>query len=355
MFDARDDRMFPRARFIAMTKPSSRATDMQELTDRVRGAIWGQLVGDAYCLGTHWIYDLDEMKRTYPGGINGFEASVPGHYHAGKVPGDPTHYGDAASLLLQSVAERGQANAQDFGRRFVARFGSADYHGYLDHSMKDTLANAAAFTREHPGEAFDFQQGGDDDQLATVSRLAPVVTLAALRGTGQAELLRQVEGVTRVTQNNNRAVAYAKAAALVLAALLADQTVPAALAAAEASILQVAPEHGEEVRDKFRAAESTAALSVEAATAEFGQSCPLEHSFPSSVHCLVKHADSYRDAMHANAAAGGDNAGRAGMLGAWLGAHLGLDAVPAAWRERLTASAQIKGSIEKLLASGIVR
>ena len=163
--------------------------------------------------------------------------------------------------------------------------------------MKDTLANAAAFTRDHPGEAFAFQQGGDDDQLATVSRLASVVALAALRGTGQAELLRQVEAVTRVTQ---------------LAALLTGQTVPAALAAAEASILTLAPEHGEEVCEKFRAAANADTKSVEAATAEFGQSCPLEHSIPSAMHCLSKHADSYPEAMHANAAAGGDNAGRAG-------------------------------------------
>ena len=217
--------------------------------------------------------------------------------------------------------------------------------------MKDTLANAAAFTRDHPGEAFAFQQGGDDDQLATVSRLASVVALAALRGTGQAELLRQVEAVTRVTQNNECAVAYAKADVLVLAALLTGQTVPAALAAAEASILTLAPEHGEEVCEKFRAAANADTKSVEAATAEFGQSCPLEHSIPSAMHCLSKHADSYPEAMHANAAAGGDNAGRAGLLGAWLGAHLNLSAIPAMWRERLGAHTQIEGSIEKLLVA----
>ena len=334
-----------------MTTPLSPATDLEKLADRVRGAIWGQLVGDAYCLGTHWIYDLDELKRTYSGGIHGFEVPTANHYHTGKVAGDPTHYGDTALLLLQSVAERGQVDAQDFGRRFVARFGSADYRGYLDHSMKDTLANAAAFTRDHPSEPFDFQQGGDDDQLATVSRLAPVVALAALRGIGQAELLRQVEAVTRVTQDNSRAIAYAKAAALVLTGLLAGQTVPAALAAAETVILTLASEHGAEVRDKFRAAANASGQSVEAATAGFGQSCPLEHSFPSSVHCLVEHAESYSDAMHANAAAGGDNAGRAGMLGAWLGAHLGLSAIPATWRERLTARVQTELSIEKLLAT----
>ena len=336
-----------------MTTPSSPPTNVMDLTDRVRGAIWGQLVGDAYCLGTHWIYDLDEMKQTYPGGINGFEVPTANHYHAGKVAGDPTHYGDAALLLLQSVAERGQLDARDFGQRFVARFGSAGYRGYLDHSMKDTLANAAAFARDHPGEPFDFQQGGDDDQLATVSRLAPVVALAVLRGTWQTELLKRVEAVTRVTQNNPRAVAYAKAAALVLAELLAGKTPSEAFAAAEKAVLSLEPEHGEEVRQKFRAAADAADKSVETATAGFGQSCPLEHSFPSAVHCLIKHADSYVDAMHANAAAGGDNAGRAGLLGAWLGAHLGAAAIPAAWCERLRAYAEINTNTEKLLRGSV--
>ena len=121
-----------------MTMTASRTTHAWDSADRVRGAIWGQLVGDAYCLGTHWIYDLDELKRTFPGGVQGFETPAASHYHAGKVAGDSTHYGDAALLLLQSVAERGQVEATNFGRRFVARFGSPGYRGYLDHSMKDT-------------------------------------------------------------------------------------------------------------------------------------------------------------------------------------------------------------------------
>ena len=320
------------------------------LTDRVRGAIWGQLVGDAFCLGVHWIYDLRELRRVHPDGVHGFEAPAADHYHRGKVPGDQTHYGAAALLLLQSVAELGRVDAQDFGRRFLEHFRSFEGRDYRDHATKDTLANAAAFAEQHPGETFDYQQGADDDQLATVSRLAPVVALAVLRGTPRADLLHQVETVTRVTQNNPRAIAYAKADALVLAALLDGKTLHAALGSARDALAEVEPEHGREVVEKFRVAAAGTLLTVEAATQEFGQSCPLEHSFPSSVHCLVKHSTSYNDAMLANAAAGGDNAGRAGMIGAWAGAHLGVNAVPESWRARLTASAQIGGWIETLLA-----
>src|SRR5689334_4039769 len=109
------------------------------LTDHLKGTIWGQFVGDAFCLGSHWIYDLNQLDNRFPGGVNGFDAPEAGHYHAGKNPGDFTHYGDAALLMLQSIAQQGHFSPQDFGARFVALFGSDQYRGYLDHATKGTL------------------------------------------------------------------------------------------------------------------------------------------------------------------------------------------------------------------------
>ena len=44
--------------------------------DRFRGAVWGQFVGDAAALGTHWIYDLAELQQLYPGSVHGFNRGV---------------------------------------------------------------------------------------------------------------------------------------------------------------------------------------------------------------------------------------------------------------------------------------
>ena len=85
------------------------------IDSRIRGAIWGQFAGDAFCLGSHWIYDLTELERRFPGGPQGFESPVSGHYHFGKRSGDLTHYGDGALLLLQSLAKQGRFDAVDFG------------------------------------------------------------------------------------------------------------------------------------------------------------------------------------------------------------------------------------------------
>src|SRR3954452_11229962 len=101
------------------------------LAERMRGAIWGQLVGDAFCLGSHWIYNLTELETAFPGGVHGFEAPREGHYHFGKKPGEQTHYGDAALVMLESVAELGHFDPVDFLRRFEVRFGPS-YTGYRD-------------------------------------------------------------------------------------------------------------------------------------------------------------------------------------------------------------------------------
>jgi ADP-ribosylglycohydrolase len=37
------------------------------------------------------------------------------------------------------------------------------------------------------------------------------------------------------------------------------------------------------------------------------------------------------------------------MLGAWLGAHLGIDAIPRDWRSKLTAESRISAALDRIL------
>jgi ADP-ribosylglycohydrolase len=314
-------------------------------SERLRGAIWGQFVGDAFCLGSHWIYNLTELENAFPGGVHGFEAPGEGHYHFGKQPGDQTHYGDGALVMLESVAELDRFDENDFLRRFEEKFGSADYKGYCDKATRGTLENARVWREEHPTQPVDAQNGADDDQLATASRLAPVVVAHR----SDPDLLSVVERATRVCQNNERAVVFMKANALILRELLAGRDLHSALHRAEEGVMAADAKRGVEVRRKIAAGMNASLKKVLQATVdEFGQSCPLASSFPSAIHCVVKHSDSIPDAFLANARAGGDNAGRAGMIGAWLGALLGIHAIPVDWRERLTTHRRITELVERV-------
>lgn len=320
--------------------------DGPSLAGRMRGAIWGQLVGDAFCLGSHWIYNLTEMASTFPDGVHGFEAPGAGHYHEGKSPGDQTHYGDGALVMLEAVAQDGRFEPHDFLRRFEAKFGAPDYTGYRDKATRGTLENMSVWRQEHPGDPDDVQNGADDDQLAAASRLAPVVAAHF----GDPHLLDVVEQATRVCQNNDRAVVYMQANALILRELLRGCDLHSALHRVEEAIIKVDERRGVEVKRKITAGMNASLKSVmTAAVDEFGQSCPLASSFPSAIHCTIKHGDSFVEAMLNNAAAGGDNAGRAGMIGAWLGAHGGLESIPQQWRRRLSAIGRLEPLVDRIV------
>ena len=326
------------------TGPEDANREAPSLEDRLRGAIWGQFIGDAACLGSHWIYNLAELQRTFPDGIKGFETPADGHYHRGKVPGDQTHYGDAALLLLESVAGLKRFDPIDFGSKFVERLSSPQYTGYIDSASRGTLEAYQVYSEEHPGRPFGFQNGADDDQLATASRLVPVVVAHFC----DARRFDMVATTTRVCQNNPRAIAYMHCHALILRELFAGRDIHSALHRVE-EFVDEASGFGKEILRKIRGAFQAKHLSATDATLKFGQSCPLICSFPSAVHTVVRYPDRFSRAVLATASAGGDSAGRASMIGAWLGAYLGQQGIPLAWRRRLNAGSRIEKCLDRLL------
>jgi len=315
-----------------------------EFADRCRGTIWGQFIGDAVCLGAHWIYDLNELERSFPGGVTGFEAPGQGHYHEGKRSGDFTHYGDAALLMLQSVAQLGHFSPQEFGSRFVGLFSSSEYQGYLDHATKGTLENYQPFAAQFPNNPYHFQGGADDDQPATATRLAPVVVAHYL----DDSLLRVVKSATQVCQNNSRAVVYMKCHALMLKAILSGSDLADAFKSG-AQAVSDEPEYGREVSGATEEVFGKLDREVREVTLSFGQSCPLKSSFPAAMHAALKHQDDPRRAMLESANAGGDNAARCAMIGSWLGALQGAGGLPSEWRDKLNAKAEIENCIERIV------
>lgn len=322
--------------YAAMQKPS--------IADRISGAVWGQFVGDAFCLGSHWIYDLGELEERFPGGPKGFEEPAAGHYHAGKRPGDFTHYGDGALLLLRSLLERARFDVSDFGSRFVSLIESPGYTGYRDHAARDTAANYRAFRELHPDDAYGYQNGADDDQPASITRLAPLVA----RYFRNSDLAGIVERATRVCQNNARAVAYNQTHASILQMLFNGSTLDDAVRQAAEHAAQTGAE-GVLLAGQIEAAVAGSNLSVTEATLKFGQSCPLAGSFPAALHCALHNADDFGGALRATSAVGGDNAARGAMIGSWLGASQGVLAIPAGWRELLSARKEIESGVEWLV------
>lgn len=310
---------------------------------RIEGMIWGQFIGDALCMGTHWIYNLEDLKAFYPE-LKGFEQPRPGHYHDGKKPGDFTHYGEAAQLLLESVAECGGLDVADYGRRFFDCFSSPSYTGYLDSATRGTIENAELDATGQPPVDFGFQAGADDDQLATATSLVPVIA----RYHSAPDLAEQVAKATRVRQNHPRSVAYMQVYSQILVELLSGTDMHSAIHRVEETAARD-PDFGGELAQRFRDVFERKHLSTIEATAQLGQSCPLKNSFPAALVAVIQTPEDFEGTLLRVLAAGGDNAGRAAMAGALLGAHLGVGAISQSLRDSLVHRERIAVALETLV------
>ncbi|MGF1448421.1 MAG: ADP-ribosylglycohydrolase family protein [Opitutales bacterium] len=320
------------------------------LEDRLAGMLVGALVGDAAGLGSHWIYNLEDLHKQFPEGLQGFDAPAEGHYHFGKEPGAFTHYGDAALTVLKAVAEAGKGDPQAIGQAWAAEcMPQNGYQGYFDSASRGTAETYFSWLDAgNSPEAYDWQQGADDDQLATATSIAPVVA-AHFQDPNWAGAIGLV---TRVRQNNARAVAYNRVHGALLRELLAGRDVHSAFHRVEAQLDGSTEPLDLEIRRKLGEAFSLKHKSVAEATQVLGQSCPLLCSFPSAAHAAIRYPEDFKTCLLEILGAGGDNAGRAAIAGAWLGASLGLAQLPTDWVDRLNAKAEILKAAHSLADKG---
>lgn len=305
------------------------------LQDRLRGAIWGQFVGDAAGLGTSFISVETKLERRLP-------QDIP----AGKTTGDQTHYGDTALLLLDSISTRQGFSARDFGARFVETFASPDYPNYIDKCALGTIENYHVSLEEgHPDLGYEFQGGADNDDIDTATWLAPLIAFYW----DDPHLNSIVDKATRVTQNNELAVAYMRRHAQITRRLFNGEKLKEAFRK-EAQSTEADTPIDRHVRSKIRIALDLESQDGEKVALELGTQSALDQSFPGAVYAAISHDSSFSEAVLHTLRAGGDSAGRAALVGVWMGAHLGIQAIPEKWRQRLNQYAEIERLTESLLS-----
>ncbi len=302
----------------------------------------GALVADAASLGVHWIYEPERIAEIAArrGGKTAFTPVDAANYkdtrayfaHGLRHNGQLTQYGEVLRLAIQSMNANGGAfDVGAYHAAFTAHFGpGGTYLGYIDRPTRAALDNIAAETSP---------SGIDDDQNPAVARL-PAIFAGYHGKSGLAEMIATAMQVTNV---NGVAAAYSAAFADVLARVAGNQPLAEALLAAA------------ETADGAIKAELLGALS----TAEdnstdyaglMGRACHLPTAGPIVFH-ILKHSDSYAEAVERNNLAGGDSAGRSIMIGAVMGYVHGIATplgIPLSWVLQLEDGAAIWGECEVL-------
>ena len=323
--------------------------DRSELQDRMMAAMLAPIVADAAALGSHWVYDLNELNTRYPQGLKGFEQPVEGHYHAKRKPGETTHYGDASRILLISVAENRGMLPSVFTQRLIGQFGSPRYPGFRDHSIRDLLANWEASGKPELDVAVPVERFSStvDDSGDSVVSVAPVVVAFM----GRPDMLQRVDAITMVRQQNANAVAYTQAQALILESLLLGYSMDKAVNTLSQRLPSGAGRDA--VLKSIDQAKAAQDQNVIAATKIFGASCPVHKTFPGAFHAWAKNPDNFRACTLAILEAGGDNAARAAIAGAWIGAMQGMKAIPVEWLRKVDPDGALQEQARRVVVTAL--
>ena len=318
--------------------------------------ILGGFVADSASLGLHWLYDMERISEV-SGNAPEFMKPIAEHYegtkgvfvHHNKEVGDISHYGEMARVMLQTLAEgNGDFKNRDYMKNFKDSFGpGGTWVGYVDKPIAETLRNyddylAETAYRTDMGDDIPVC-GADDMQMPAVSRL---FVLIGMLGVNTTDMTNKVERCISLTNNNEWALAWGRTvSALQMAVLLTEDIDVITQAAVNASPRDL---HAT-IIESSRETQSN----VTQIANDFGNACLLSQGIPVCLH-ILRHANSYTDAIRMNIMAGGDSCGRAMIIGALAGALFGIggdNGIPLPWISKLKSNSDIMSYIEKGMQS----
>ncbi|WP_394150964.1 ADP-ribosylglycohydrolase family protein [Vibrio maritimus] len=302
---------------------------MNSENNRALNSVIGALVADAASMGFHWLYDQVAIK-TLSNGTPEFHAANEkdyidkGYYaHHGKNPGDYSQYGAQLIAMLDAIARNGKYDEASYIRAFRDWFDlGGKWCGYIDKPTKLTILNIHALeAQEKPLH----HVGADDTQNPALSKLPPLLAIHHSDKT----LNDLVESAVRVTNNNDNAVDYALASAMMIKQAIAGKT-PAECVKSAKGISEVSD-------TAIKAAEERILKPSNEVAQELGMHCGLEASLAVTAHLLLN-ATSYEASIRENILCGGDSCGRAILLGAVLAAcYQGTDEdIPRDWELKVS-------------------
>jgi ADP-ribosylglycohydrolase len=329
--------------------------------ERIKGAFFGAIVGDALCLGSHYEYDAQKIFKAYgdkpiekfmsPGEMMGGQTHGIGwgerNYHPGKSAGGTTDYGDYNILVLEHLASIAEpkrafevsAMLPHWMNRLENGWGSwictmtketyAQVKANYPVTHLGGISNAMAIRHVSAHGYYD-----TEDELVDVARKT-MFTHTNTHALGGGEFFARV--THRVINGANPADAI-EDVAILMGGFYEEK-----VAQAIAKFKEATDENSALSREQF--ADDLAITSMarlwdvgRSEPIKVGKASPTEGTLPGAVYFILKYAsveNGLKKALQANTMVGGDNASRSIAIGMVLGAYKGVKAIPQEWKESL--------------------
>lgn len=300
-------------------------------TSFARDVVLATFAADSYCLGPHWIYDLDRIDELYPDGLSSLD-DPKSEYHPGKHRGDLTHYGDQTLILLETIATENTWDEAAWMRNWLA-FWQSDPTSYLDGATRDVLDAYADLGHPLPSHSHD---------LAGASRIAPILALHA--DSPIEEVLPAVRQQTASTHDNPTVIAAAAFFARATWSIRDGASFSEAFAQA-ADSYTTADSH---LPALYQETLSYTSNSPRDAALHFGQSCDVAKAFPLTLWLALLYEDQPQTLLEQNALIGGDSSARAMLLALLIAAQGNYPELPPSWTSHQTHLPRIQAALQSL-------
>jgi len=333
------------AHLVFIAAPAAGSENDITQRDRIMGAIMGVFVGDALGVGTHWYYDLDNLKKDYGPWVSDYNDPMlevnsnnarhakihQFRYEQGVRAGDLSQTGQLYTLLLESIVEQGGYDRSEFGAKVDGLFetlNGKNFSGrYTDMAMRETWANRNA------GIAWDDPNVGSNADTSEAAQMN--TALAALFFADPEQLARNAHSNTKLFYSNDFPITHSVAYSLVVGGLIND--VP--LADMEHHIRSINarvmaryapfPDSRHQVYVGQTAWDPDTRLESPHLIAKiYGQHCEIQQLLPAAYYLVHYYQDDFESAVLSAINGGGNNMARASLTGGMSGAMVGLSGIP---------------------------
>ena len=273
---------------------------------KIKDLVLSSLVADSYCLGTHWIYDENQLINN---DINWEELNAPmAIWHKGKSAGDFTHYGDQNYWLYEFLKDKNSFNEKEFLDFWFEKMKT--YTGYIDASCRNTILNI---------ENGVIPSGANSHDLSIVGRVVPLLKVSKTK----EEFLQNVGKFVKLTHNSKEALQSADFFANLLLLVLENNEI-------EKSILELKNSYDSFFQEMIEKGINSKNSDTFETIRTFGPACDINSGFSGVIHLLCKY-DNLKDMLVANSKAGGDTSARAMIASVIFLANKQISEIPKNW------------------------
>ena len=349
------------ASFVFTAAVSAETTDISR-KDRIMGAIMGVLIGDALGVGSHWYYDLENLKKDFGPWISDYSdpklnssgrfASVHEYrYQQGLRAGDASQTGQLITMLLESIADKGAYDQNDFVSRVDELFETLDGTGYsglyTDQAIRET------WNHRNEGIGWDDPEVGSNAITSEAAQMN--VALAALYFADPAELTKEAFRNTRLFYHSDFTVTHSISYALVVGGLIQGvplEDIKQYIGSVDRDLIsEYAPYYDSRIQVETGEIAWDPEITIEPPhliAKVYGQHCEIQQLLPGSYYLVHRYPDDFENAVLAAINGGGNNMARSALTGGISGAMVGLSGIPEKFIEGLNDHERLLALAEKI-------